>query len=177
LFEFPAPGYDPNDENKKQKKVGVAYASINGNGWGGYGETVFGTDGTLILDREAETLLYRKSDVNEKTRIKKGKAGRVELETVDDGDPVSAALGLQALDVAGRGYTEEIEHWAWCIRNPDPENQPKCHPQVALADAVIALTTNLAAREGKRVEFKKEWFDPYDDATPEGNKPDLSRYT
>jgi predicted dehydrogenase len=177
LFEFPAPGYDPSNENTKQKKIGVAYASINGNGWGGYGETVFGTEGTLLLNRETEALLYRKSDVDKKTRIKRGKTRAPELETVDNGDPGSAALGLQALEVAGRGYTEEIEHWAWCIRNPDPENQPRCHPKVALGDAVIALTTNLAARKGKRMEFKKEWFDPDDDATPDGRKPDLSQYT
>ena len=59
-----------------------------------------------------------------------------------------------------RGYAEELEHWAWCIRNPDPENQPRCHPKVALGDAVIALTTNMAAREGRRIEFQEEWFDP-----------------
>ncbi len=58
-----------------------------------------------------------------------------------------------------RGYTEELEHWAWCIRHPRPENQPRCGPKVALGDAVIALTTNMAARKGQRIEFKKEWFD------------------
>jgi predicted dehydrogenase len=182
LFEFPAPGYDPADENGRQKKIGVAYASINGNGWGGYGETVFGTEGTLILDRETEALLYKGSAVNEKTRIVQGKPPTVPkdrpmLDTVDDGDPLSAAVGVQALDVAERGYTEQIEHWAWCIRNPAPENKPRCHPKVALGDAVIALTTNMAAREGKRVEFKKEWFDPDRDETPEDEKPDPSRYT
>ena len=77
---------------------------------------------------------------------------------------------------ASRGYTEEIEHWAWCIRNPPPENEPRCHPKVALGDAVIALTTNIAAREGRRIAFKEEWFDPASDETPEGIKPDISRY-
>jgi predicted dehydrogenase len=181
LFEFPAPGYDPRDESQKQKKIGVAYASINGNGWGGYGETVFGTDGTLLLDRETEVLLYKGSAVNEKIRIVKGKTDTVPedhpmLDTVEKGDPVSAAVGVHALEVAGRGYAEQIEHWAWCIRNPAPENKPRCHPKVALGDAVIALTTNMAAREGKRVEFEEEWFDPDRDETPEDKKPDLSRY-
>jgi hypothetical protein len=36
-----------------------------------------------------------------------------------------------------------------------------------LADAVIALTTNIAAKKGLRIEFKKEWFDPDSDSTPE----------
>ncbi len=60
-----------------------------------------------------------------------------------------------------RGYTEEIEHWAWCIRNPSDEHRPRCHPKVALADAVIALTTNIAIRnpEHPQIDFKPEWFD------------------
>ena len=40
IFEFPAPGYDPKDRSPSAKKIGVQYASINGNGFGGYGETV-----------------------------------------------------------------------------------------------------------------------------------------
>ena len=77
---------------------------------------------------------------------------------------------------AGRGYAEELEHWAWCIRNPAPEHLPRCHPTVALGDAIIALTANMAAREGRRIDFKEEWFDPESDETPEGKKPDLSQY-
>ena len=51
-----------------------------------------------------------------------------------------------------------------------------------MADAVIALTTNMAAREGMQIDFKEEWFDIDDDATPEADvlgidvKPDISRY-
>jgi predicted dehydrogenase len=185
LFEFPAPGFnpDPKDQYGHRRRISVSYASINGNGFGGYGETVFGTNGTLLLETEKEAMLFRGSAVNDKIRV----VGNKDKDTKDrhpstivsnkDGDPVSAALGAHALagDIS-RGYTEEIEHWAWCIRNPDPENKPHCHPKVALADAVIALTTNRAAREGKRIEFKPEWFDPAVDETPEGEKPDISRY-
>ena len=62
---------------------------------------------------------------------------------------------------------------AWCIRNPSEENQPKCKPSVAIADAVIALTTNIALRDPSkaRIEFKPEWFDINSDETPEGTKP------
>jgi len=35
VFEFPAPGYDPKDPVAAKKKIGVQYASINGNGFGG----------------------------------------------------------------------------------------------------------------------------------------------
>ena len=69
-----------------------------------------------------------------------------------------------------RGYTEELEHWAWCIRHRDPANQPRCGPKAAMGDAIIALTTNMAARQGRRIEFKKEWFDVHSDETPEDAK-------
>jgi hypothetical protein len=85
-------------------------------------------------------------------------------------------LAAAGAELVSRGYTEELEHWAWCIRHPAPENQPRCHPKVALGDAVIALVTNMAAREGKRIEFDEAWFDPGRDETPEGIKPDLGRY-
>ena len=73
-----------------------------------------------------------------------------------------------------RGYREEIEHWAWCIKNPDPKHRPRCKPEVALGDAVIALTSNLAIKKGERIEFKPEWFDIDSDETPEGVKPSVS---
>jgi hypothetical protein len=63
-----------------------------------------------------------------------------------------------------------------CVRNPAPENQPRCHPKVALGDAVIALGTNIAMRENRRVEFNKDWFEIESDETPEQVKPDLARH-
>ncbi len=87
----------------------------------------------------------------------------------------AAAQGAAAIgpDVS-RGYREELEHWAWCIRNPDPNNKPRCRPEVALGDAVIALTTNIAARKGLRINFKEEWFDPSRPETPETD-PEISK--
>ncbi len=182
VFEFPAPGYDPADPNKAKKKIGVQYASINGNGFGGYGETVFGTEGTLLLETEKEAMLYRTHSTDSKTRVVIPKArdnprrGLPTLQINDDGDPESEAIGTLGTLPAERGYTEELEHWAWCIRNRAPENLPRCHPKLALSDAVIALVTNIAAREGRRIEFQKEWFDPDNDETPEDVKPDVKRY-
>ncbi|MBA3484094.1 MAG: hypothetical protein H0T51_19995, partial [Pirellulales bacterium] len=40
-------------------------------------------------------------------------------------------------------------------------------PKVAMADAIIALTSNIAMKQGKRIEFNKDWFDMDKDATPE----------
>ena len=181
VIEYPAPGYDANDPIASKKKIGVQYASINGNGFGGYGETVFGTEGTLILDTEKEALLYKTQETQSKIKVvnagktAKRAAGPV-IQIDEAGDVESAAIGALGTLPTERGYTEELEHWAWCIRNRSPENLPRCTPPVALGDAVIALTTNMAARQGARIDFKKEWFDIDSDETPEAVKPDLSRY-
>ncbi|GHT44734.1 NADH-dependent dehydrogenase [Planctomycetales bacterium] len=191
VFDYAGPGYNKTDELGKQRKITVAYSSINGNGFGGYGETVFGTKGTLLIETEKEALLYERNQVEKKIKVdKKGKELILKLD--DDGDPLSAAIGLQATygDVS-RGYCEQIEHWAFCVRNnPEADHgkaMPRCYPEVALADAVIALTTNIAAKKGETVEFDPAWFDAAKDETPEAKfaetpelqkhfTPDLKRY-
>ena len=75
IFEFPAPGYDPKDPIARQKKIGVQYASINGNGFGGYGETVFGTEGTLVLETEKEAMLFKTHETTSKTKVALAKTG------------------------------------------------------------------------------------------------------
>ncbi len=171
IIEFPAPGYDPNDKVGRRKKVGMQYASINGNGFEGYGEIAFGTDGTLILEREQEAVLLQTG----------ARASRMTVQAAPTLDTQASPGMQQEAEAAGpamqvsRGYKEQGEHWAWCIRNPSPENQPRCHPEVALGDAVITLTTNIAMQQDKRIGFQPEWFDPEHDATPEGVKPDTTR--
>ena len=162
-------GYDT-DPNKK---VVVTYSSINGNGFGGWGEVVLGSKGTLILDKETDVLLYRNSDTSSKVGVAK-QAGGFALDTSASGD--YAAPVAQAADSGpvSRGYREEIEHWAYCIRNPDKENQPRCYPEVAMGDAVIALGTNVALKraakgEGGYLQFKEEWFEVDNDETPDGS--------
>ncbi|MDR1958421.1 MAG: Gfo/Idh/MocA family oxidoreductase [Planctomycetaceae bacterium] len=182
IYEYPLRGYDPDNDLKKHKKITVAYSSINGNGFGGYGEEIYGTQGTLVITSEKEAFLYRTAGVNEKTRVAMKNDGKtLDLVNDDAGDPLSASIGLQALygDIS-RGYAEEIEHWAYCIStNPDgsdPEKIPRCHPKIALGDAVIALTTNLAMETETPIVFKEEWFEPDSDETPDGEKPDLAKY-
>ena len=170
ILEFPAPGYVEGDPIHGRKKIGVQYASINGNGYGGYGEIVFGTKRTLILEKEKTAILFPGL-----SKMGATKGGGPTLDTQASGVAVKGETG-PARDVS-RGYAEELEHWAWCIRNPSPFNQPRCHPRVALGDAVIALTTNIAGRQGKRIEFRKEWFDPDSDETPEGIKPSVPAKT
>jgi hypothetical protein len=37
---------------------------------------------------------------------------------------------------------------------------PKCHGEVAMADAILALTSNQAMELGERITFKEEHFSP-----------------
>ena len=195
MFEFPGSGYDPNfdvgyydkvtnwppakggvpsyDEDP-HKKVVVTYSSINGNGYGGYGEVVMGSKGTLVLEREKDVMLYKNGvSADTKLSVKKGADGpTMDTQASGGASKAAAVANTTTAGPVSRGYTEEIEHWAACIRNPAPENKPKCHPEVAMADAVIALTARLAMQrsnkgKGGYVEFKEEWFDVHNDATPE----------
>jgi len=176
MYEYPAPGY----EEDKNKKIVVTYSSINGNGFGDYGEVVMGTKGTLVLEREQEVMLYKGAAKDTRVTVAKAKDGTPTLDTTESGGGGGAVAGKPGSEGAppSRGYTEEMEHWAWCIRNPSPENQPRCKPEVAIADAVIALVSNVALANPEtqpRITFKPEWFDIASDETPEGVKPDVSR--
>lgn len=194
MFEFPGPDYSPTfdvgyydrveDYPKKgegvagfdedpNKRVVVTYSSINGNGFGGWGEVVMGTKGTLILDSETDVYLYRNSDTSSKVGVTK-KAGGYALDTSASGDYAAPTSQAASKGEVSRGYREEIEHWAYCIRNPDKENRVRCYPEVAMGDAVIALTTNVTLKnslkgEGGYTKFKEEWFDINSDETPDGS--------
>ncbi len=194
MYEFPGPGYEPDfkpgyydaasnyPDPKKgipgydvdpNKRIVVTYSSIMGNGFGGYGEIVMGSKGTLVLEREQDVLLYKDSSTTTKVGVKDDKGGPT-LDTQASGKGPALAKAAAEQGPVSRGYTEEIEHWAWCIRNPSAENQPRCKPEVALGDAVIALATNVAidnAQQGKSgyLAFKEEWYDIDNDETPDGS--------
>jgi predicted dehydrogenase len=174
ILEFPAPGYDAKDPLKNRNKIGVQYAAVNGNGFGGYGEIVYGTKRTLLLERERAMSIVPDPAAGDKISISTSTGAT--LDTQASG-PVDLAASKSSADAdANLGYKEEIEHWAWCVRNPAPENRPRCNPAVALCDAVIVHTANISARESRRFEFKPEWFEIDSDETPEGIAPDLNRY-
>ncbi|MCU0716969.1 MAG: Gfo/Idh/MocA family oxidoreductase [Pirellula sp.] len=188
-FEFPGPEYSekfdagytipnvkgiPGYDADPNKKIVVTYSSINGNGYGGYGEVVMGTKGTMIIDKEQEVMLYAGSDTGAAVGVKAAKGGYALDTQASGGSSAPIAKAASNAGPVSRGYTEEIEHWAYCIRNPDPANRPKCYPEVAMADAVIALTTNVAMRKGARgeagfVKFEESWFDVKSDDTPDGS--------
>ena len=164
------PAYDP--ATNSNKKIVVTYSSINGNGFGGYGEVVMGTTGTMVLEKETELMLYSNSSSTARVGVK-GNAGSAALDTSASGDPAPAKAAEGSSGTVSRGYREEIEHWAWCIRQNDPSVQTRCNATVALGDAIVALTTRLAIQNSQRpgqhgfVAFQPEWFDLNHDSVPE----------
>ena len=171
-YEFPGPLYDA--KKFPEKKIVVSYSSINGNGFGDYGETVIGTRGVLVLDREKDVLLFRGSSTGDYVKLTDS-GGRLALSEGARGSEEASLGSLGLPNPPSKGYTEEIEHWAWSIRNPGKAPLPRCGPTVALGDAVIALTTNLAIAQRRRIEFDPDWFDFEKDATPEGETPDINQ--
>ncbi len=196
MFEYPGPGYDyrfdvgyhdavnrypdpergvPSYEQDSDKRIVVTYSSINGNGFGGYGEVVMGTKGTLILDREQEVMVYSQQGTSARAGVAvRGSSAVLDTSASGDAAPARAAQGSGPVS---RGYREEMEHWAWCIGENDWSNQPRCNGSQALGDAVIALTARLAVKNNLRpgghgfIAFQPEWFDYRDDAVPEASSP------
>jgi predicted dehydrogenase len=162
----------------------VMYSSIGTNAFDGYGEQVMGTRGTLIVQEERDAYLF-KEGASKDTRVTWAE-DRVNRPVASTGSTRAWAAGFDTPDtLSSRGYREQQEHMAWLIRhqdkivwptkeNPHPENDPKtaqytprCHGRVGMADAIIALVSNMCMKKGAKIEFKEEWFDPNSDAVPE----------
>ena len=169
IVEFPHPGYNPADPQDALRRIEVSYSAVNGNGFGGYGEEVYGTKGTMLLLRETDVALFKEADTAAKVEVKKDDG--LILDTQASGPSQAVATGAAGLAKVSLGYREELEHWAWCIRNRAPENNPRCDGPTGMADAVIALTVNVAVAEQRRIEFKSEWFDYKSDETPDSSQP------
>ena len=100
--------------------------------------------------------------------VKRNEKGDPAVDSHGSPDPMAAASAQVGIGAKiSRGYREELDHLAYCIRNPSPTHQPRCTPKVALADAVIALTSNMAMKTQQRIVFEPEWFEPFENAVPE----------
>jgi hypothetical protein len=161
--------------------VVVTYSSINTNAFDGYGEMVMGSKGTMIVSQEKEILLFKEAGLpltSRTTSVTVENAGKKPvLETSPSlaGPTAAAALGSLATVEPSRGYREELEHFAYCVRHgdksnyhADEEHKPRCRGEVAMADAIVALTSNIAMRENRRIEFNPKWFDYQSPEVPEG---------
>jgi predicted dehydrogenase len=180
-LEFPGPHYqdDPNDI------VIVTYSSINTNRMEPYGETIFGSRGTMFVEQEQNVMLWKEpggdtggGGAAQRLKVVASGGGPVMeayASLVPSGVP-SGPYSSQASTKISRGYTEEMEHFAYCLRTNNFEAPDagglRCPGPVALADAVMALTCNIAMQLKKRVVFKPEWFDADNPATPESD-PEL----
>jgi predicted dehydrogenase len=173
IFEFPGKG--------DKDRVVVTYSSINTNSFDGYGEMVMGSKGTMLVSQEKEILLYKEAGSGALSRTTSvtvengGKKPALETSPSTAGPSAASALGALATAEPSRGYREELEHFAYCLRNgnasnfyADTEHLPRCRGEVALADAVVALTSNIAMREKRRIDFDPRWFDYEAPETPEG---------
>ncbi|MBN9123080.1 MAG: gfo/Idh/MocA family oxidoreductase, partial [Planctomycetes bacterium] len=98
--------------------------------------------------------------------------------------PIGKAAGSSGWESAVRGYRTEMEHFAFCVRewqkaggkvNYEKKDGklvhadiiPRCHGEVAMADAIIALTANMAMANRTRIEFEDGWFDAEKPDAPE----------
>jgi predicted dehydrogenase len=168
-FEFPGKTYEKNDRDVSV----VTYSSMNTNRWEPYGEAVFGSRATLWMKTEKEALLYKESSkdspggVEQRIWMVDSKGSGPVLDSYETSAPTSAANSAKAGmgDTISRGYKEEMEHFCYCIRTG--KDELRCNGHVAMADAIMALTANLAMKHKQRIEFKPEWFDASSDACPE----------
>ena len=176
-FEFPGPNY----AEDKNDIVIVTYSSINTNRFEPYGESVFGSRGTMYINMEQEALLFKEASPTtggggpeQRLYVLSGNTGGPVLDASESLAPsASASIANAALEKVSRGYTEEMEDFCYCIRNninaSPKEGGLKCNGTVAMADAIMALTSNIAMEKRQRIEFKKEWFDPTNPAVPDGD--------
>jgi predicted dehydrogenase len=182
-YEFPGHNFD----NDKNDLVVVTYSSISTNQFENYGECVMGTRGTMVVEREQNVMLYTEKDPNKNTpgdpkslavTVTTAGVGKPALESSSTWGPGGgggpAAAGGPVAGAGGpvsRGYREEMEDFAYCVRLWDAkqgyakngasyvQRLPRCHGEVAMADAIVALTANRAMQHRERIEFKPSWFD------------------
>ncbi len=169
-FEFPG----RNHAQDKNDVVVVTYSSVNTNAFEGYGECVMGTKGTMIVESEKQAMLYPESPGARSTAMSVSKAGGGQPaidSSASDREALASGHAALASGPISKGYREEMEDFAYCVRlwnQADKKDRrlTRCHGRVAMADAIIALTSNLAMHKHQRIEFKPGWFDPASPAVP-----------
>ena len=177
--------------------VVVTYTSMNTNSFEKYGECLMGSRGTLIAEIGTERLPVQggRPDQEDGEGTAFHKRGRDHRRRRQAGDGIEFDVGRPgrgcgqgrgSATAVSRGYREEMEHFAFCVRElkgSDPyvkdadgnyalakeKRLPKCHGEVAMADAILALSANLAMDRRTRISFEENWnwFDANNADTPE----------
>jgi predicted dehydrogenase len=198
-FEFPGKNHPqgPNKGSDKHDVVVMSYSSVSTNGFEQYGECLMGSRGTLIVEGEQTAMLFKEPDPAKRGKprettvtVTSTAAGKPVMESGPTwGGPAAAASAAATVGGAGapvtisRGYREEMEDFAYCIRlwdgnlgyatNEDgsyKQRLPRCHGEVAMADAIVALTANQAMALGERIPFRDDHFKVDSTAVPGGKK-------
>ncbi|MFH5804906.1 Gfo/Idh/MocA family protein [Alienimonas sp. DA493] len=190
-FEFPGQHYHRDSDDR----CVVTYSSITTNRFEPYGELVYGSRGTLIMKAEKEALLYKEAGPTggggpdqRLWVVNAGEAGGPALDSYETTAPSAAGSAAASTmpDKISRGYTEEMEHFCYMIReqagdyypggNPVPPSEGglRCNGEIAMADAIMAHTANMAMRYGIRIPFEQSWFDWQSDEVPEKSVPELA---
>lgn len=199
-YEFPGRNhpFGPNGGGKDETDiVVVTYSSMNTNSFEKYGECLMGSRGTMIVEEEGEVFLFKENEPGKANSGGRGTA--VAVTTAGGGKPAMEATSTWAVGGGGavvktgnpsgwgavsRGYREEMEHFAYCVRElkdgqvyeKDADGKyarekakllPKCHGEVAMADAILALSANMAMDKRVRIDFDSKWFDATSDEAPE----------
>jgi predicted dehydrogenase len=188
-YEFPGKNY----AKDKHDVVVVTYSSISTNGFEKYGECVAGDRGTLIVEEEKTVMLYPENEPGKVKTPPRGTEVGVSATGKDKpvlesgstwGGPSGAVTGTSVGPaVVSRGYREEMEDFAYCVRRWDPnlgyekdqdgkykQRLTRCHGEVALVDAIVALTANHAMHTHQRIEFQDAWFNADKDDVPPGEQ-------
>jgi predicted dehydrogenase len=174
-YEFPGKNHPkgPNKGNDPHDVVVVTYSSISTNQFEPYGECVMGDRGTMIVEMEQNAYLFTERNPVSKV-AGSPKSLQASVSTASDkkpaldagatwGGPAAAANKVGTTAVVSRGYREEMEDFAYCVKiwnEGDKSNrrQPRCQGRVAMADAIVALTSNIAMKNRQRIEFADDWF-------------------
>jgi predicted dehydrogenase len=186
-YEFPGRNYvrgqptrDANGICQLNDRVVVTYSSISTNAFEPYGECVMGTKGTMVIESEQNVYLW--GGAGRSTAVTATTAGggpKLDASSSSDpGERRATATGAESLGSAppSRGYREEMEHFAYCIRMRNQgmardraDLKPRCDGRAAMADAIIALTSNQAMKHQKRIAFEENWFKDDSTSVPDGD--------
>src|SRR5204863_411736 len=106
-------------------KVVVTYSSISTNAFEKYGECVMGSRGTLVVEEETTAMLWPAAGRATQATMTTTAPGQAAGDTTSSSPP-GADLALQrgqqsvgSGNSVSRGYREEMEHMAYCIRMLD----------------------------------------------------------
>ncbi|MDY3556365.1 Gfo/Idh/MocA family oxidoreductase [Gemmata sp. JC717] len=157
---------------------------------GSRGTMIISKEAEVYLYKEPEPGKAGSGGRDTRVTVSGAGAGKAAMESTSTwggggGAAISKAPGAGLWDTPVRGYRTEMEHFAYCLREWQKrggkvdytKNEkgefvhkdiiPRCHGEVAMADAILALTSNMAMAKKERIVFEEAWFKVDDPATPE----------